>query len=103
MASFDLTGKTALVTGASRGLGQTFSRALAQAGADLVVTSRTLASLDAFCAEIRAMGRRITPVVLDVRDHASIRACSEAAALRHSREQRGMQRAQAGGRYHVGR
>ncbi len=79
MASFDLTGKTALVTGASRGLGQTFSRALAQAGADLVVTSRTLASLDAFCAEIRAMGRRITPVVLDVRDHASIRACSEAA------------------------
>src|SRR5579871_694393 len=54
MASFDLTGKTALVTGASRGLGQTFSRALAQAGTDLVVTSRTLASLDAFCAGIRA-------------------------------------------------
>src|SRR5580700_12130767 len=37
---FDLTGKVALVTGASRGLGQTFARALASAGADLVVTSR---------------------------------------------------------------
>ena len=38
MNPFDLTGKVAIVTGASRGLGQTFARALARAGADLVLT-----------------------------------------------------------------
>ena len=51
---FDLTGKVAVVTGASRGLGQYFSRALARAGADLVITSRQLESLDAFKQEIDA-------------------------------------------------
>ena len=40
MSGFDLTGRVAIVTGASRGLGQIFGRALARAGADLVVTSR---------------------------------------------------------------
>jgi gluconate 5-dehydrogenase len=79
MASFDLTGKTALVTGASRGLGQTFARALARAGADLVITSRTIESLADFSKEIEALGRRVTPLALDVRDHASIRACAAAA------------------------
>ncbi len=37
---FDLTGRVAIVTGTSRGLGQSFARALAKAGADLVLTSR---------------------------------------------------------------
>ncbi len=37
---FDLTGQVAIVTGTSRGLGQYFARALAKAGADLVITSR---------------------------------------------------------------
>ncbi|MCC6493702.1 MAG: glucose 1-dehydrogenase [Pirellulales bacterium] len=77
--AFDLTGKIALVTGASRGLGQIFGRALAQAGADLVVTSRTLDSLAAFCREIEALGRRALPLELDVRDQASIeRMCAAA-------------------------
>jgi NAD(P)-dependent dehydrogenase (short-subunit alcohol dehydrogenase family) len=69
---FDLTGQVAIVTGTSRGLGQYFARALARAGADLVLTSRTRESLTAFEAEIRAMGRRTFAVPLDVRDHASI-------------------------------
>jgi NAD(P)-dependent dehydrogenase (short-subunit alcohol dehydrogenase family) len=77
--SFDLTGKVAMVTGASRGLGQTFARALARAGADLIVTSRTLESLTEFCAEIGHMRRRVTPLALDVRDHASICRAVEAA------------------------
>ena len=64
MSAFDLTGKVAIVTGASRGLGQTFARALAGAGADLVITSRTRASLAPFQAEVEAMGRRV--VALDV-------------------------------------
>ena len=69
---FDLTGKVAIVTGASRGLGQYFSRALAGAGADLVITSRQEASLDAFRREIESVGRRALPLRLDVRDFDSI-------------------------------
>jgi len=76
---FDLTGKTAIVTGASRGLGQYFGRALARAGADLVITSRTLASLAGFQKEVESLGRRAIPLELDVRDHASIAAMAEAA------------------------
>jgi len=63
---FDLTGKTAIVTGTSRGLGQYFARALAKAGADLVITSRELASLTEFRKEIEALGRKALPVRLDV-------------------------------------
>lgn len=76
---FNLTGRVALVTGASRGLGQYFGRALAKAGADLIITSRTLESLRPFQAEIEALGRKAVPVVLDVRDHASIEAMAENA------------------------
>jgi NAD(P)-dependent dehydrogenase (short-subunit alcohol dehydrogenase family) len=70
---FDLSGKVAIVTGASRGLGQTFGRALAQAGADLVITSRTLDSLRRFEQELEGMGRRAVPLELDVRNEGSIR------------------------------
>ena len=76
---FDLTGRMAIVTGASRGLGQTFARALAGAGADLAITSRTLASLRPFQQEIEALGRRVVPLELDVRDEASIRRMADAA------------------------
>jgi NAD(P)-dependent dehydrogenase (short-subunit alcohol dehydrogenase family) len=79
-SSFDLTGKVAIVTGASRGLGQTFARALARAGADLLVTSRTLDSLRTFQQEVEAMGRRAVPLELDVRNEASIRRMVSEAA-----------------------
>ena len=69
---FDLSGQTALVTGASRGLGQRFALALAGAGADLILTSRKLGDLRAFVAEIEGMGRRAVAIELDVRDHDSI-------------------------------
>jgi NAD(P)-dependent dehydrogenase (short-subunit alcohol dehydrogenase family) len=69
---FDLTGQTALVTGASRGLGQYFGRALARAGADLIVTSRKRDDLAPFVAEIESLGRKALPVELDVRDQGSI-------------------------------
>ncbi len=78
-AQFDLHGKTAIVTGASRGLGQTFARALARAGADLVITSRSLESLRPFCREIEAMGRKAVPLALDVRDYASIQRMAKDA------------------------
>ena len=76
---FDLSGRVALVTGASRGLGQYFGRAVARAGADLVITSRTLASLRPFQEEIEALGRRAVPVELDVRDPGSIQRMADAA------------------------
>ena len=69
---FDLSGRVAIVTGTSRGLGQTFARALARAGADLVLTSRNGASLEEFEAELKALGRRALSLELDVRDHGSI-------------------------------
>jgi NAD(P)-dependent dehydrogenase (short-subunit alcohol dehydrogenase family) len=76
---FDLSGKVAIVTGASRGLGQYFGRALARAGADLVITSRRLGSLAEFQREIEGLGRRAVPLELDVRDYPSIQRMVEAA------------------------
>ena len=71
-SAFDLSGKVAIVTGASRGLGQSFGRALARAGADLVITSRSLGSLGDFRKEVEGFGRRAVPLELDVRDQESI-------------------------------
>ena len=67
------------MTGASRGLGQYFGRALARAGADLVITSRHLDALDDFRQEIEALGRRAVPVDLDVREEEDIRAMVDKA------------------------
>ncbi|MGH9694390.1 MAG: SDR family NAD(P)-dependent oxidoreductase, partial [Bryobacteraceae bacterium] len=69
---FDLTGRVAIVTGTSRGLGQYFARALAKAGADLILTSRHLDALLPFQAEIEKLGRRAVPLELDVRSVESI-------------------------------
>jgi len=69
---FDLSGKVAIITGASRGLGQYFGRALAKAGADLVITSRKYNSLASFKTEIEELGRKAVPLELDVRDYNSI-------------------------------
>ena len=76
---FNLAGKVAIVTGASRGLGQYFGRALAHAGADLVITARKLAFLGSFRTEIEGLGRRAVPLELDVRDYESIHRMAAAA------------------------
>jgi len=76
---FDLKGQTAIVTGTSRGLGQYFARALAKAGADLVLTSRHRESLLPFEQEIKSLGRAAVSVELDVRDQQSIERMVEAA------------------------
>src|SRR5690242_7644504 len=76
---FDLTGKVALVTGTSRGLGQYLGRALARAGADLVITSRDPANLKPFQAEVESLGRKALPLALDVRQQESIHKMVEAA------------------------
>ncbi|MDD5726921.1 MAG: SDR family oxidoreductase [Victivallales bacterium] len=79
---FDLNGKVAIVTGTSRGLGQYLGRALAQAGADLVITSRDINTLTDFKAEINALGCQALPLELDVRNYASIKKMVD-AAIKH--------------------
>jgi len=78
-ALFDLHGRVAVVTGTSRGLGQFLARALARAGADLVITARRKDDLRDFQREVEALGRRALPVALDVRDQGSITTMAEAA------------------------
>jgi gluconate 5-dehydrogenase len=82
---FDLTGKVAIVTGTSRGLGQYFARALAAAGADLVLTSRHPETLHEFQREIEGLGRRAVALPLDVREQASIRRMAEDAVVHFGR------------------
>jgi NAD(P)-dependent dehydrogenase (short-subunit alcohol dehydrogenase family) len=76
---FDLSGQVALVTGTSKGLGQYFARALARAGADLVLTSRNPLALRDFEIEIQALGRQTLRVGLDVRNRESIQTAVESA------------------------
>jgi NAD(P)-dependent dehydrogenase (short-subunit alcohol dehydrogenase family) len=71
-ALFDLSGQVAIVTGTSRGLGQYFARALAMAGADLVLTSRDRETLRDMEKEVKSLGRRSLSLELDVRDYKSI-------------------------------
>jgi NAD(P)-dependent dehydrogenase (short-subunit alcohol dehydrogenase family) len=83
--NFDLRGKVAIVTGASRGLGQYFSRALARAGADVVITSRTPDSLEQTRKEIEAMGRKALPCTLDTRKVETIQPMVDAAMRQFGR------------------
>src|SRR5258708_37785351 len=76
---FDLSGRVAIVTGTSRGLGQYFARALANAGADLVLTSRNREHVLPFEAEMKALGRRAISLDLDVRNQESIERMVAAA------------------------
>jgi len=70
--AISLQGKTALVTGASSGLGQHFARVLANAGAKVALAARRLDRLQQLEAEIRAAGGQAAAVALDVTDRASI-------------------------------
>jgi NAD(P)-dependent dehydrogenase (short-subunit alcohol dehydrogenase family) len=83
--TFDLTGKVAVVTGTSRGLGQYLGRALARAGADLVITSRDPGSLKGFQAEVESLGRKALPVALDVRKYESIQKFAETAIAHYGK------------------
>lgn len=72
--AFDLTGRTAFVSGTSRGLGERFALTLAKAGADLVISSRTLDSLKDMVSQVTDLGRKCLPLELDVRSQESIHA-----------------------------
>jgi NAD(P)-dependent dehydrogenase (short-subunit alcohol dehydrogenase family) len=70
---FRLDGKTALVTGAGRGIGRAIALGLAGAGAELLLNSRTPAELAAVAAEIEGQGGRAQPLPFDVTDSQTAR------------------------------
>ncbi|MFN3337076.1 MAG: SDR family NAD(P)-dependent oxidoreductase [Thermomicrobium sp.] len=80
-----LAGRVALVTGASSGLGYACALALAEAGADLVVASRSLERLAEICRAVEARGRQVFPLAIDVRDLAQVRHMADAAVERFGR------------------
>jgi NAD(P)-dependent dehydrogenase (short-subunit alcohol dehydrogenase family) len=77
--SFSLASQVAFVSGTSRGLGERFAHTLAHAGADLVLTSRTLKSLETITKQLEDLGRKVLPLELDVRSLDSITAAVQAA------------------------
>ena len=82
---FSLGGRVALVTGASRGLGQAFAAALAEAGADLVIVSRHLAELEGTAVALRALGRQVLPLETDIRREDAVQAMVKHAVERFGR------------------
>lgn len=72
MSLFSLSNKTALITGASSGLGRHFAGVLSQAGADVVVAARRMDRLEALAEEISKKGGRALPVEMDVTSDESV-------------------------------
>lgn len=79
---FDLTGQIALVTGAARGIGRACAIALAEAGADIALGLRDIATGGELVAHIRGLGRRVLPLQLDVLHRTQITA-AVGEAVRH--------------------
>jgi NAD(P)-dependent dehydrogenase (short-subunit alcohol dehydrogenase family) len=77
-ASFDLSGRTAVVVGGTTGIGRAIALGLAAAGADVVATGRRLAVVEEVAGLIEAQGRRTLRVAADVGDSASLRALRDA-------------------------
>ena len=70
----ELTGRSALVTGAGRGIGRAIALSLASAGADVAVTARSSKEMDETAAAIRALGRRAEAIVCDVSERIQVDA-----------------------------
>jgi len=71
---FDLTGKRALITGSSQGIGFALARGLAGAGAEIVLNGRDAAKLDTAAAELRKAGATVHQLAFDATDHDAVRA-----------------------------
>ncbi len=82
---FDLTGKVAMVTGASKGLGKAMATGLAKAGATLALCARNLGDLGKAAAEAGKWGSRVDAFPLDVRDQESIRKASDSILAKFGR------------------
>jgi NAD(P)-dependent dehydrogenase (short-subunit alcohol dehydrogenase family) len=78
MLKADLSGVTALVTGASSGLGAHFARLLARSGASVLLAARRVAALEAIVAELKEGGAQAQALELDVSQPGQVRACIQA-------------------------
>ena len=83
--NIDLSGKLVLVTGATRGIGRAVAIAAAAAGAELIITGRTIGALEEVDDEIKAAGSSATIVELDMKDTAAIPRLASAIAGRWGR------------------
>ena len=84
LSSFDLTGKTALVTGSKRGIGRGMAQALAQAGADIIGVSASMESdVGAVGAAVRELGREFTAYQCDFSDRTAVRAFADQVDAEH--------------------
>jgi NAD(P)-dependent dehydrogenase (short-subunit alcohol dehydrogenase family) len=77
--TFDLSGQTAFVTGATSGFGARFAEVLSDAGAEVVITGRRVERLHALKAKIENKGGRAVALPIDVTNVSGVRACVEAA------------------------
>ncbi len=77
--SFDLSGRTALVTGAAGLLGRQFCRTLAEAGASVVLADINAASVEELAGEIKSAGGKTQPQIIDVTDPESVKTAFSAA------------------------
>ena len=82
---FDLSGRTAIVTGAARGLGRAIALSLAEAGADVALGLRDRSSASDLVAEIQSLGRRALPLAMDVTDLAQSRSAIDSAIAEFGR------------------
>src|SRR5688572_13373073 len=82
---FRLDGRAAVITGAGRGIGAACAVALAEAGADVVISARTEENLREVASRIEAAGRRAVVVAADLDDLEAVRGLAEAAAAAFGR------------------
>jgi NAD(P)-dependent dehydrogenase (short-subunit alcohol dehydrogenase family) len=79
LSIFDLTGKVAIITGGSRGIGSAIAKGFAEAGADVLICARKAPDLQVTSSEIKAMGRQCIPIVADVRNEEEVEKMVERA------------------------
>ena len=82
---FSLSGKTCVVTGASRGLGRAMALSFAEQGADVVASARSRSDLETLAREIEAKGRKALVEVVDVTDCRQLETLAERALARFGR------------------